>query len=96
MSTSKSIILSCAGIGSRLGIGKTKALMDICGRSLISWQLEYFKDVQDLKQIINSKSTEELQQNARSMKQVALEHYQWKTIAGQYYDFFRSGINNKG
>lgn len=52
MSSSKSVILSCAGIGSRLGIGKTKALMDICGRSLIAWQLENFVDVEDLRVVV--------------------------------------------
>ena len=48
MSSVKSVVISCAGIGSRLGLGLTKALVQINGRSLISWQLELFKDVEDL------------------------------------------------
>lgn len=58
MSTSKSIIISCAGIGSRLGLGKTKALMNICGRSLISWQLENFKDIEDIRVVVGYQASE--------------------------------------
>ena len=36
----KSIIISCAGMGTRLGIGTTKALIDINGKPLIIHQLE--------------------------------------------------------
>ena len=52
MSSIKSVVISCAGIGSRLGLGLTKALVQIHGRSLISWQLELFKDVEDLRIVI--------------------------------------------
>ncbi|MBP3500358.1 MAG: NTP transferase domain-containing protein [Akkermansia sp.] len=62
MSNTKSIILSCAGIGSRLGLGKTKALMDICGRSLISWQLEFFKDVEDLRIVVGYQASDVIEE----------------------------------
>ena len=52
MPTSKSVVISSAGIGSRLGLGLTKALLQINGRSLISWQLEQFKDVKDLRIVV--------------------------------------------
>ena len=52
MPTPKSIVISSAGIGSRLGLGLTKALLQINGRSLISWQLELFKDVKDLRIVV--------------------------------------------
>lgn len=48
----KSVVISCAGIGSRLGLGLTKALVQINGSSLISWQLKLFKDVEDLRLVI--------------------------------------------
>ena len=35
-----SIIICCAGMGTRLGIGTTKALVDICGKPLIIRLLE--------------------------------------------------------
>ena len=52
MSSIKSVIISCAGIGSRLGLGQTKALIKINDRSLIAWQLEMFKDVEDIRIVI--------------------------------------------
>ncbi len=52
MQTVKSVIISCAGIGSRLGLGTTKALIDIGGMSLIRWQLELFKDVEDIRIVV--------------------------------------------
>ncbi|MDR2651047.1 MAG: NTP transferase domain-containing protein [Prevotellaceae bacterium] len=52
MPSTKSVILSCAGIGSRLGLGQTKALININGKSLIAWQLEMFKNVEDLRIVI--------------------------------------------
>lgn len=52
MSSAKSVVISCAGIGSRLGLGLTKALVQINGQSLISLQLELFKDVEDLRIVV--------------------------------------------
>lgn len=52
MSTIKSVVISCAGIGSRLGLGLTKALVRINGQSLISWQLKLFKDVPDIRIVV--------------------------------------------
>lgn len=48
----KSVVISCAGIGSRLGLGLTKALVQINGNSLISWQLKLFKNVDDVRIVI--------------------------------------------
>ncbi len=48
----KSLILSCAGIGSRLGLGQTKALIDISGKPLIYWQLEQFKEIEDIRIVV--------------------------------------------
>lgn len=44
----KTIIISCAGMGTRLGIGSTKALIDINGKPLIIRQLELLKDYEDI------------------------------------------------
>lgn len=54
----KSVVLSCAGIGSRLGLGQTKALVQINGSSLISWQLKLFKTVKDLRIVIGFQGAE--------------------------------------
>jgi HAD superfamily phosphoserine phosphatase-like hydrolase len=47
-----SLVLSCAGIGSRLGLDKTKALIEIDSKKLIHWQLEYFKKIEDLRVVV--------------------------------------------
>ncbi|RDU50563.1 hypothetical protein DWU89_03845 [Parabacteroides acidifaciens] len=52
MSFTKSVVLSCAGIGSRLGLGQTKALININGKTLIRLQLELLKDVEDLRIVV--------------------------------------------
>ena len=44
MQNSKFAIISCAGIGSRLGLNKVKCLVEINGKSLISWQLDQLID----------------------------------------------------
>jgi HAD superfamily phosphoserine phosphatase-like hydrolase len=47
-----SLVLSCAGIGSRLGLDKTKALIEIENKKLIHHQLEAFKAVEDIRIVI--------------------------------------------
>lgn len=58
IANSKSVVISCAGIGSRLGLGLTKALVQINGGSLISWQLKLFKKVEDLRLVIGFQGNE--------------------------------------
>ena len=52
MSSTKSVIISCAGLGSRLGLATTKALININGKSLIGWQLELLKNVEDIRVVV--------------------------------------------
>ena len=52
MSVSKTIVISCAGMGTRLGIGTTKALIDIEGKPLILRQLELLKDFDDIRIVV--------------------------------------------
>lgn len=46
------VIICCAGMGTRLGIGSTKALADICGTPLIIRQLEMLKDFDDVRIVV--------------------------------------------
>ena len=52
MSSAKSIVISCAGIGSRLGLGQTKALIKINGKTIIAHLLELFKEVEDVRIVV--------------------------------------------
>lgn len=52
MSTDLTVVVSCAGTGSRLGMGTTKALVEIHGRPLISWQLALLERVSDVRVVV--------------------------------------------
>jgi len=52
MPLSKTIIISCAGMGTRLGIGTTKALLEIDGRPLIYHQLDLLNDMDDVRVVV--------------------------------------------
>ncbi len=52
MSFAKSVVISCAGIGSRLGLATTKALIKIEGKTLIAWQLEQLANVEDIRIVV--------------------------------------------
>jgi choline kinase len=47
-----SVIISCAGRGTRLGLGTTKALAEIGGRPLIAWQLDMLRDHDDIRVVV--------------------------------------------
>lgn len=48
----KTLIISCAGMGTRLGIGMTKALVNIEGKPLIIHQLEQLADWDDIRIVV--------------------------------------------
>lgn len=46
------VIICCAGMGTRLGISTTKSLLDICGKPLIIHQLEQLSNFDDIRIVI--------------------------------------------
>jgi choline kinase len=52
MKNNVSVIISCAGMGTRLGLGCTKALVEIEGKTLIERQLEILKDYDDIRIVV--------------------------------------------
>jgi|SRR5690554_6209421 len=48
MSAVKHAVLSAAGIGSRLGLGKPKCLVEIHNRSLLSYHLERLENIENI------------------------------------------------
>ncbi len=46
------VIITCAGMGTRLGMGSTKALVRLQGKSLIVRQLELLKDFEDVRIVV--------------------------------------------
>lgn len=47
-----SVVISAAGVGSRLGLGQTKSLLRLADKSLIETQLDQFADVQDVRVVV--------------------------------------------
>ena len=90
MSSAKSVVISCAGIGSRLGLGLTKALVQINGRSLISWQLELFKDVEDLRIVVGFQANDIIEEVRKYRDDVTFvfnhRYFETKTGASFFLD----------
>ena len=88
MSSTKSVIISCAGVGSRLGLAKTKALININGRSLIAWQLDLFRDVEDLRIVIGYQAKGVIKEVLKHRKDVIFcynhNYFETKTGASFY------------
>lgn len=88
MSITKSVIISCAGVGSRLGLGTTKALINIAGKSLIAYQLELFKDVEDLRIVIGFQAKQVIKEVLKYRKDVIFvynhNYFDTKTGASFY------------
>lgn len=52
MSVSRTIIIGCAGMGNRLGLGTTKALVEIDGKPLIIRHLEMLDNEKDIRVVV--------------------------------------------
>ncbi len=52
MAVSRTVIISCAGMGNRLGLGSTKALVDIDGKPLIISHLEMLEEERDIRVVV--------------------------------------------
>ena len=83
----KSVVISGAGIGSRLGLGLTKALVQINGNSLISWQLKLFKDVKDVRIVIGFQGGEIIEEVRKYRDDVIFcyNHRYFETKTGASY-----------
>ena len=93
----KSVVISCAGIGSRLGLGLTKALVQINGGSLISWQLKLFKDIEDLRIVIGFQASEIIEE-VRKFRQDAIfcyNHRYFETKTGASFYLGARHANNE-
>jgi len=88
MSAVKSVVLSCAGIGSRLGLGQTKALINIREKPLISWQLELLQEVEDIRIVIGYQARDVVREVLKVRKDVIFvynhDYFNTKTGASFY------------
>lgn len=52
MAVSRTVIISCAGMGNRLGLGTTKALVEVDGKPLIVRHLEMLQEEKDIRVVV--------------------------------------------
>ena len=52
MTVSKTVVISCAGMGKRLGLGTSKCLVDVAGESLIMRNLKMLDGVDDVRIVV--------------------------------------------
>ncbi len=52
MAISRTVIISCAGMGNRLGLGTTKALVEVDGKPLIARHLEMLGEEKDIRVVV--------------------------------------------
>ena len=67
MSVSATVVISCAGLGTRLGLGIPKSLLDFGGRPLIQWQLRMLNAVADVRVVVGFRA-EEIIRAARAIR----------------------------
>jgi len=88
MPFAKSVVISCAGIGSRLGLSTTKALINIEGKSLIAWQLELLKDIEDIRIVIGFQANDVINEVLKYRKDAIFvynhNYFETKTGASFY------------
>ncbi len=52
MRHAKTVIINCAGVGTRLGYGHTKALLQFAEKPIILHHLEQLKDIEDVRVVV--------------------------------------------
>ena len=74
------IIINCAGMGTRLGIGSTKALVDICGKPLNIHQLEQLQDYDDIRIVVGYQAEKVIETVRRFRDDIMFVfNYEYKT-----------------
>jgi len=84
----KSVIISCAGIGSRLGLELTKALIQIEGQPLIHYQIDAFENVEDVRVVVGYQAKEVIAATLQKRKDIIFvynhDYFHTKTGASFY------------
>lgn len=90
-SNNTTVIICCAGMGTRLGIGTTKALVDIKGVPLIIRQLELLKDFDDIRIVVGFKAERLIQTVNKYRNDIMyVFNYQYETTG--VADSLRKGL----
>jgi HAD superfamily phosphoserine phosphatase-like hydrolase len=84
----KSLVISCAGVGSRLGLGQTKSLIKIHGQSILHHQLDAFQEVEDVRIVVGFQAQELIQEALQKRRDVVFafnhDYFNTRTAASLY------------
>ena len=58
MSTVKNAVIAVAGMGKRLGFGKPKCPVEVCGRTLLEYQLALLENVENVFLVVGFRETD--------------------------------------
>lgn len=80
----QTVVVSCAGIGSRLGLGKTKALVEINGIPIINYIVDFFSEIRDLRVVVGFQASSVIDQVLKVRREVifAFNHDYFHTKTG--------------
>lgn len=74
------VVICCAGMGTRLGIGSTKALVKIDGKSIISRQLEMLANYKDIRIVVGYQAERVIEHVNQIRKDIIFAfNYEYKT-----------------
>ena len=84
MGISRTVVISCAGMGNRLGLGTTKALVEIDGKPLIIRHLEMLQNEKDIRVVVGyqAKKVIEVVRSYRSDVMFVFNHQYRETGTG--------------
>ena len=84
MEISRTVVISCAGMGNRLGLGTTKALVEIDGKPLIIRHLEMLQNEKDIRVVVGyqAKKVIEVVRSYRSDVMFVFNHQYRETGTG--------------
>ncbi|MFH0824504.1 MAG: NTP transferase domain-containing protein [Pseudomonadota bacterium] len=66
MSIEKTIVINAAGMGSRLGLGTTKCLLEVRGKTILEWHLEALKEFEDVRVVVGFRAEEVIARAVRT------------------------------
>lgn len=80
----QTVVISCAGIGSRLGLGKTKALVEIHGSPILTHLIDYFSEICDLRIVVGFQASDVIELALKHRKNIifAFNHNYFHTKTG--------------
>jgi choline kinase len=70
MPLSKTIVINAAGMGTRLGLGITKCLLEVRGKTILEWHLEALRDFTDVRIVVGYGARDVIQRALKTREDI--------------------------